>query len=248
MTSVGGAVLPEPALLWKPGPDARSTSRLGRYMDWLERERGVVVADFAELHAWSVTELEDFWQSLWDYFGIACSAPPTEVLSERAMPGAAWFTGARLNYAAHIVGGRFGADDVAVVARSQTRAPITLTFGELAAAVGRARTGLQRIGVGPGDRVVGYLPNIPETLVAFLATASLGATWATCPPEFGERSVIDRFSQLEPAVLLTVTGYRYGDNDIDRSGSVAAIVAALPSLRPVVEVPYGPAAVGDVAV
>lgn len=248
MTSVGGAVLPEPALLWSPGPDARSTSRLGRYMDWLERERGIAVADFAELHAWSVTALEDFWQSLWDYFGIRCSAPPTEVLSERAMPGAAWFTGARLNYAEHIVGGRFGADDVAVVARSQTRAPITLTFGDLTAAVGRARAGLERIGVGPGDRVVGYLPNIPETLVAFLAAASLGATWATCPPEFGERSVIDRFSQLEPAVLFAVAGYRYGAKDIDRSGSVAAIVDALPSLHHVVEVPYGATTLSDAAV
>ena len=248
MTSAGGAVLPEPALLWTPGPDARNTSRVGRYMDWLQRERGVAVADFAALHTWSVTALEDFWQSLWDYFGITSSAPPTAVLSERTMPGARWFTGARLNYAEHIVGGRFAADDVAVVARSQTRAPITLTFGELAAAVGRARAGLQRLAIGPGDRVVGYLPNIPETLVAFLATASLGATWATCPPEFGERSVIDRFGQLEPAVLFTVAGYRYGDTDIDRSGNVASIAGALPSLRHVVEVPYGATRLGTTAV
>jgi acetoacetyl-CoA synthetase len=248
MTSAGGAVLPQPALLWRPGPDARKTSRVGRYMDWLERERGVAVADFAALHAWSVTALEDFWQSLWDYFGITSSTPPTEVLSARTMPGARWFTGARLNYAEHIVGGRFAADAVAVVARSQTRPPITLTFGELAAAVGRARTGLERLAIGPGDRVVGYLPNIPETLIAFLAAASLGATWATCPPEFGERSVIDRFSQLEPGVLLTVAGYRYGDADIDRTGNVASIARALPTLRHVVEVPYGATRLGDSAV
>jgi acetoacetyl-CoA synthetase len=155
------------------------------------------------------------------------------------MPGASWFPGARLNYAEHIVGGRFRADDVAIVARSQTRAPITLTFGEVADLVRRARAGLQRLGVGRGDRVVGYLPNIPETLVAFLACASVGATWATCAPEFGERSVIDRFAQIEPTVLLTVGGYVYGDTYVDRRPQVASIVDRLTSLRHVVDVPYG---------
>ena len=186
-----------------------------------------------------MTELEDFWQSLWDYFGIVSSVPPTEVLSTRTMPGGTWFSGARLNYAEHIVGGRFPDDAVAVVARSQTRPPSTLTFGELTSLVGRTRAGLQRLGVGPGDRVVGYLPNIPETLAAFLACASLGATWATCAPEFGERSVVDRFAQIEPTVFLAVGGYRYGDTYVDRRRHVANIVAALPSVTHVVDVAYG---------
>jgi acetoacetyl-CoA synthetase len=225
--------------LWTPDPTAREHSRIGRYMDWLERSRGLTFDGFDELQRWSVTELEQFWQSLWDYFEITSSAPPTEVLSTRAMPGARWFGGARLNYAEHIVGGCFPDDDVAVVARSQTRPPITLTFGELTDRVCRARAGLQRIGVGRGDRLVGYLPNIPETLVAFLACASLGATWATCAPEFGERSVVDRFAQLEPSVLLAVSGYQYGDRYVDRRTHVADVVAAMPSLRRVIEVPYG---------
>jgi acetoacetyl-CoA synthetase len=228
-----------PAQLWTPRADARSTSRVGRYMDWLASSRGLEFADYEALHAWSVTDLESFWQSLWDYFEIRSSVAPTEVLSSRSMPGGRWFTGARLNYAEHIVGGRLPADDVAVVARSQTRPDITLTFGDLAALVGRTRAGLQRLGVGRGGRVVGYLPNIPETLAAFLACASLGATWATCAPEFGERSVVDRFAQIEPTVLFVVGGYMYGDTYVDRRTQVANIVAALPTVHHVVDVAYG---------
>jgi acetoacetyl-CoA synthetase len=212
---------------------------MGRYMDWLSTSRGIDFADYDALHRWSVTELEAFWQSLWDYFEIRSSVAPTNVLSSRSMPGAQWFAGARLNYAEHIVGGRFPDDETAVVARSQTRPDITLTFGELTALVGRARAGLQRLGVGRGDRVVGYLPNIPETLAAFLACASLGATWATCAPEFGERSVVERFAQIEPTVLLAVGGYNYGTTHVDRRTQVANIVAALPTVRYVVDVAYG---------
>ena len=164
--------------------------------------------------------------------------PYERVLGSREMPGAEWFTGARLNYAEHMVGTDEDVDKVAVVARSQTRDPFELTFGDLREQVARARAGLQRLGVGPGDRVVAYLPNIPETLVAFLATASLGAIWATCAPEFGPRSVIDRFGQLEPKVLLAIAGYRYGEKPIDRRAEVAEIRAALPTLEHVVHVPY----------
>ena len=127
------------------------------------------------------------------------------------MPGARWFPGSKLNYAEHMLGGDGDADRIAVVARSQTRPPVELTFGELREQVARARAGLQRLGVGPGDRVAAYLPNIPETLVAFIATASLGAIWATCAPEFGARSVVDRFGQIEPRVLLAVGGYGFRD-------------------------------------
>jgi acetoacetyl-CoA synthetase len=154
------------------------------------------------------------------------------------MPGAEWFAGARLNYAEHMLGTERDTGEVAVVARSQTRAPFELTFGDLRDQVARARTGLQRLGVGPGDRVAAYLPNIPETLIAFLATASLGAVWATCATEFGPRSVIDRFGIIEPKVLLAIAGYRYGDKPIDRRAQVAQVRAALPSLEHVVHVPY----------
>src|SRR5919197_1983468 len=154
------------------------------------------------------------------------------------MPGAEWFTGSRLNYAEHMLGREEDNDQLAVLARSQTRADFELTFGDLREQVARARLGLQRLGIGPGDRVVAYLPNIPETLVAFLAAASLGAIWATCAPEFGARSVLGRFGQIEPKVLLAIAGYGYGTKHVDRRAEVAAIRAELPSLDAVVRVPY----------
>ena len=155
------------------------------------------------------------------------------------MPGARWFPGATLNYAEHaLAAAATSPADVAVIGRSQTRDRVELTWAELADQVARCRAGLVRLGVGRGDRVAAYLPNIPETLVAFLASASLGAIWASCPPEFGVRSVVDRFVQIEPAVLLTVDGYRYGDTAIDRRREADEIRRALPSLRAHVTVAY----------
>jgi acetoacetyl-CoA synthetase len=225
-------------VLWSPPADVLSTSQIGAYLTWLERERGVRLAGYDELWRWSVSDLEGFWASIWDFFEVRSHAPYGQVLESREMPGARWFSGARLNYAEHAVGGESDAGAVAVIAHSQTRGSIELSFGDLRAQVARARAGLLALGVGPGDRVVAYLPNVPETLVAFLATASLGAIWATCAPEFGPRSVIARFGIVEPKVLLTVAGYRYGDRHIDRRGEVASIRAALPTLEHVVHVPY----------
>ncbi len=225
-------------LMWRPPADARATSQLGRFLRWLERERGVVLRDYDALFSWSVDDLEGFWAAIWDFFEVRAHTPYERVLSERVMPGARWFEGARLNYAEHAVGTDADTDRVAVLGRSQTRDPVELTFGELRDRVARARAGLERLGVGPGDRVVAYVPNIPETLVAFLATASLGAIWATCAPEFGARAVIDRFGLVEPAVLLAVAGYGYGARHVDRRAEVAAIRAELPTLRHVVHVPY----------
>jgi acetoacetyl-CoA synthetase len=225
-------------ILWTPPADVLETSQLGRYLRWLKAHRGQQLDGYDELLRWSIDELEAFWGSLWEFFDICSHAPYERVLSSREMPGAQWFAGARLNYAEHVLGRDVQPSESAVVAHSQTRGPIELTFGELREQVGRARAGLERIGVGPGDRVVAYLPNIPETLVAFLATASIGAIWATCAPEFGPRSVIARFGIVEPKVLLSVAGYRYGERLIDRRADVAAIRAALPTLEHVVHVPY----------
>lgn len=226
-------------ILWKPADDSRKTTEIGRYLEWLRAERALDFEGYAELWQWSVTDLEAFWASLWDFFGVRARAPYERVLGSHKMPGAEWFRGAMLNYAEHL----FGVDEddgrVAVVARSQTRDSIELTFGQLRDQVARARAGLQRLGVGRGDRVVAYLPNIPETLVAFIATASLGAVWASCAPEFGVRSVVDRFAQIEPKVLLAVAGYTYRDQDVDRRDEVAAMRAAFPDLAAVVHVPYG---------
>ncbi len=155
------------------------------------------------------------------------------VLGRREMPGAEWFPGTRLNYTGEYLRAAAGRDDdVAVIGVSQTREKVTWTFGDLNEQIARVRAGLVRLGVTRGDRVVAYMPNVPETVAAFLATASLGATWAAVAPEFGPQAVIDRFGQLEPSVLLTVDGYRYGDKDVDIRERVAAIRAALPTLQP----------------
>jgi acetoacetyl-CoA synthetase len=226
-------------VLWTPPADVREATEIGRYLNWLRDERGRDLADYDELWRWSTEDLEGFWGSIWDFFGVRAHAPYERVLGTREMPGAEWFPGARLNYAEHLLGSDEDGDRVAVVARSQTREPIELTFGELRDRVARVRAGLRRLGVGPGDVVVAYLPNIPETLVAFIATASLGATWATCAPEFGARSVLGRFGQIEPKVLLAVGGYTYRDRLVDRRDQVAQIRAGLPTLEHVVHVPYG---------
>ncbi len=232
-------------VLWSPPADLNDHTEIGRYVSWLRVNRDLVVEDYDALWRWSVDDLEGFWSSIWDFYEIRAHAPYERVLGRRTMPGAEWFPGARLNYAEHLLGSQADRDTVAVIARSQTRAPFELTFGELRDAVAAARAGLQRLGVGPGDRVVAYLPNIPETLIAFIATASLGAIWATCAPEFGARSVIDRFSQLDPKVLLAVGGYGYRDRYVDRRAEVSAIRERLPSLERVVWVPYGAARVPD---
>ena len=232
-------------ILWTPRPDWRDTTEVGRLMNWLREHRGVELADYEALWRWSVSDLEGFWGGLWDFYGIRVHAPYEQVLARRTMPGAEWFTGARLNYAEHLVGREEDLNRVAVVARSQTRPPREVTFGELRELAGRVRAGLQRLGVGPGDRVAAYMPNIPETLAAFIATASLGAIWATCAPEFGARSVVGRFGQIEPRVLITVGGYGYRDRYVDRRAEVQAIRDQLPSLEHVVAVPYGEAEVPD---
>ena len=232
-------------ILWTPRADWRDTTEVGRLMTWLRENRGVELADYDELWRWSVSDLEGFWGALWDFFDIQAQTPYERVLGRSAMPGAEWFMGARLNYAEHVVGREEDLNRVAVVARSQTRPAQELTFGELRALAGRVRAGLQRLGVGRGDRVAAYMPNIPETLAAFIATASLGAIWSTCAPEFGARSVVGRFGQIEPRVLITVGGYGYRNRYVDRRAEVQTIRDQLPTVEHVVTVPYGEARVPD---
>ena len=235
----------EGAVLWSPPADVRETTEIGRYLGWLERERGLVFEDYDDLWRWSVEDIPDFWSSIWEFFEVKAHSPYEAVLIDDAMPGARWFPGAQLNFAEHLVGRDEDVGEIAIVAKSQTRDPVELTFAELRDQVARARAGLARLGVGPGDRVVAYLPNIPETLVAFAAAASLGAIWASCAPELGPRSVIDRLTQLEPTVLLAVDGYGFRDRLVDRRDEVAAVRAALPTLLHVVHVPYGGFVVDD---
>jgi acetoacetyl-CoA synthetase len=234
------------AVLWEPPADARETSRMGHYMSWLERERGLTFADYAALWDWSVNDLDAFWRSIWDYFQIIAHDEPTSVLADASMPGAVWFPGATLNYAEHILRmpGRKD-DDPIVIAYSQSRKPITVTAGQLRDQVRNVRSGLKARGIGRGDRVAAYAPNIPETYVLMLATASLGATFSSCAPEFGARSVIDRWSQIEPKLLVAIDGYRYGDKAISRRDEVAAIKDAIGSIEEVVTIGYLDPATGN---
>jgi acetoacetyl-CoA synthetase len=226
-------------LLWTPAPDARERTRVGDFMTFVRRTRGLDFTDYDALWRWSVDDLTGFWSAVWEYFEVISHTPYTAVLTHPEMPGARWFEGATLNYAEHVlrVPGR-GDDEPVVFAYSQSRPPTTLTKAELREQVRRVAAGLRRLGVGEGDRVAAYSPNIPETYVLMLATASLGAIFSSCAPEFGTRSVVDRWTQIEPTVLLAVDGYGYGDKPVDRVTEVAQIRAALPSLRHAVLLGY----------
>jgi acetoacetyl-CoA synthetase len=235
-------------LLWSPPADVRERSRIGHYLGWLERERARTFEGYGELWRWSIEDLPGFWSSIWDHFELGPPVDEHDVLVARSMPGARWFPGAELNWAGRALRGGDG-DAPAVVSISQTRPAVTLTWAALRAEVARCQAGLRRLGVGRGDRVVAYLPNIAETVVAVLATAGLGAVWASCAPEFGTRAVVSRFQQIDPTVLLTVHGYRYGAKAVDRRDEVAELQHALPALRATVLLPYldeGAALVGTV--
>ena len=225
-----------PTLLWEPSDERKARANVTRYMRWLGEDRGVRHDSYRDLWQWSVTDLEAFWGSLWDFFEVKAHRPYEQVLAERRMPDARWFTGATLNYAEHSL--RRRDDHPAVVFQSELRPLESLSYGQLSQQVASAAAGLRRVGVGKGDRVVAYMPNIPETLVAFLATASIGAIWSVCAPEFGTRVVADRFLQIEPKVLLAVDGYRYGGRDFHRTDAVAEIQRRLPTLEHTVMVPY----------
>lgn len=227
----------EGTLLWEPSEEFRERANLTRYMRWLREERGLSFEDYHELWRWSVESLEDFWGSLWEYCGVLHDGSYERVLAERTMPGARWFEGTRLNYAEHIF--RKGSPQrSALVHASELRPLGQESWGELESRVASLAAGLRELGVGRGDRVVAYLPNIPEAIEAFLACASIGAIWSSCSPDFGVGSVVDRFRQIEPKVLLAVDGYRYGGRDYDRMEVVARIEREIPSLEKTVLLPY----------
>ena len=232
--------------LWEPTAQDRERAEMTRFMHFAGERRGEPFADYDELWRWSVAELEEFWACIWEFCGVRASKPYERVLKSREMPGTRWFEGAELNYAENLLLGpptpRSGAvrdpNEPAVLHCSELRELEQLTRGELTAQVARAAAGLRALGVGRGDRVVAYMSNIPETLIAFLATASIGAIWSSAAPEFGARSVIDRFAQIEPKVLLAVDGYRHGGKDFDRMGVLQKILAELPTVENVVLLPY----------
>jgi acetoacetyl-CoA synthetase len=227
----------EGRLLWEPTPEAIQRTTLTAYMGWLESRRGLRFDGYHDLWQWSVDDIEGFWASIWDFFEVRAERPYKRVLGRREMPGADWFPGARLSYAEHIFRNRDDAA-VAIVHEAELRERGEVTWGELRAQVAGIAAGLREMGVEPGDRVVGYLPNIPETIAIFLACASLGVIWSCCSPDFGTRSVVDRFAQIEPKVLFAADGYRYGGKDFDRRETIAELQRELPTLARTVVVPY----------
>jgi acetoacetyl-CoA synthetase len=226
-----------PEKLWEPPAELVERSRLREFMRWLRAERGLGFATYDELWQWSVDDLEAFWSAIWDFFGVQADGEYERALGRREMPGAEWFAGTSLNYAEHVFADKDDAE-IAILHASELRELGELSWGELRAQVAATAAGLRALGVERGDRVVAYMPNIPEAIVAFFATASIGAIWSSCSPDFGPASVIDRFAQIEPKVLFAVDGYRYGGKDFDRRETLAKLQSEMPSLVRTVVLPY----------
>jgi acetoacetyl-CoA synthetase len=226
-----------PELLWTPSAERVERATITRYTRWLTESRGLTLTDYEALWRWSVDDLEGFWSSIVAFFDVRFSTPPERVLGRREMPGAEWFPGASVSYPEHMFRGKAD-DDVAIRFASELRSLDSWTWGTLRSQTAAIASGLRALGVERGDRVAAYMPNIPETVAAFLAVSSIGAVWSSAAPEFGARSVIDRFAQIEPKVLLAIDGYRYGGKDFDRRAIVAEIAAELPTVQRVVHFGY----------
>jgi acetoacetyl-CoA synthetase len=221
--------------LWRPSDALVADANITRYQRWLDQERGLAFDSYDALWRWSVSDLDAFWSSVWEFFAIRAHEPFTSVVNERHMPGARWFEGARLNYAENALAGPD--DRPAILFRREDGFAIDLTRAELAERVAAAAAGLRRLDVRPGDRVAAYLPNGLEAAIGFLAAASIGAVWSSCSPDFGPRAIVDRFRQIEPKVLLAVDGYRYGGREQDRLPVVTDVASELSGLEHVVIVP-----------
>ena len=228
----------EAPIVWNPGVEGMASSQMGRYQRWLEQQGEGPFADYHALHRWSINDLERFWQSIWDYCGLIAETPPERILGKRDLPGAEWFPGMRVNFAANLLRAASGeqADHEAVVAYCETRPPLRRSYRELAADVGALENFLRRQGVVVGDRVAGVVTNGYEALVGMLAATSLGAIWSSASPDFGVGAILDRFGQIEPAALIAVNGYGYGGKIFSRQQEFAELVAGLPSLRCVVSI------------
>ena len=226
-----------PAVLWKPSELFLRNSRLAHYLDWLKENRNLHFDTYPEVWAWSVERPADFWESIWLYFGVISHSPYKMAMSEDPMPDTRWFEGSSLNYAEHIFRARNDTQP-AILFQSERHALTAISWKELEGSVARMAAYLRSIGVKKGDRVVAFLPNIPEATVAFLAACSIGAIWSSCSPDFGVNSVVDRFQQIEPKVLFTVDGYQYNGKPYDKMGAVGELCDQLPTLEKTILLPY----------
>ncbi len=229
----------QPAVLWQPSAAQIASTNIASYITWLHRERALEFStdDYGDLQRWSSSEIEQFWRSVWDYFDVQADGDASVVLADRRMPGTDWFPNTSLNFAEHIFRGK-DPQALAIVEQSELRPLREISWGELSDQVAAIAAGMERLGVGAGDRVAAYLPNGSEAIAAFLAAASIGAIWSSCSPDFGADSVVDRFSQIEPKILLAVDGYSYNGREFDRLAEVASIEAALPTVERTVVLGY----------
>lgn len=230
----------EGQLLWSPRPEFAAASNLSRYQRWLKDDRGIEARDYAALWQWSVTEPEAFWRSIWDYFEVRHDGAFTQALDRREMTGVRWFEGARVNYSEHLLRHEESAAPGETVFHhlTETRPLAEISWQELGRQVRIVATQLRRLGVEPADRVVSFMPNVPETAVAMMATTAIGAVWSSAAIEFGPSTVVDRFAQIEPKVLFAADGYRFGGKDIARGEEVRKLADALPTLEHIVWLSY----------
>jgi acetoacetyl-CoA synthetase len=228
-----------PDVLWQPTAESIRGTRIAEFAGWVAERRGLPFGDpvdYDVLWRWSVEHLEQFWADVATWSDVLPGVADDEVLTSREMPGAVWFPGATINFAEQAL--RYGTDErPALVVVAEDTGPHEVSWASLRGQVGAFAATLRGLGVRPGDRVAGYLPNVPEAVVAFLGAASIGAVWSSCAPDFGTRAVLDRFAQIEPSVLIAVDGYRWGGKDYDRRDVVAELRASLPTVRTTVAVP-----------
>ena len=227
-------------LLWQPSPEQIKASTLDHYQTWLEQQYGVPKTTYEALWQWSVDHVDDFWKSIWQYFDVQADGRIDPVLADRTMPGAQWFPNASLNYAEHVFRNATDASPALISRREETGVE-EVSWARLQRDVGALAASLRRLGIGKGDRVVSYMPNRPETVMAFLACASIGAIWSSCAPDMGVRVVTDRFQQIEPKLIFVIDSYSYNGKQHDRVALVSELLEALPTVQHVVHVP-GPMA------
>jgi len=224
-------------LLWQPSEERIKSSNMHRFMGYVNERYGKDFTEYDPLYQWSVDNISDFWAAMWDFAEIKASKPYDKVIEDEAkMPGAKWFPGARLNFAENLL--RYRDDHVALIFKGEDHDTTRMTYAELYDEVARVAKSLKKAGVRPGDRVAGFMPNMPETIVAMLAATSLGAAWSSCSPDFGIKGVLDRFGQIKPRILFTANGYWFKGKSLDSLNRISDILMELPSIEKVVVVPY----------
>jgi len=223
--------------LWTPSEDRIKKANMTRFIEFVNRKHGKSFKGYEDLYRWSIDSIAEFWATLWEFLGIKASRRYDQVVDDvHKMPGTRWFSGARLNFAENLL--RYRDDRIALVFKGEANPPVRKTYAQVYDEVARLAKSLRELGIKPGDRIAGFMPNMSETAIAMLAATSVGATWSSTSPDFGTKGVLDRFGQIGPKVLFTANGYSYGGKKFDSLARVSEIVKELPSVEKVVVVPY----------